>query len=156
SQERRPHHGVAFDADHQGLLRLRGCAGRGTIDHVRFARQGDRDVQPFEQMTDFDDTSPATARSLRAMERAQAVSRALTDAARRARFSSRARGAYSGGSFAARRGAKVIRALTIALFVLAVAVPNLVSIVYFGLLASDQFVSEAKFTISSAAIPKMD
>jgi capsular polysaccharide transport system permease protein len=92
----------------------------------------------------------------RAMERAQAVTRALTDAARRARFSTRARSAYRGGSFEARQGAKLMRAVTVALFVLMVVVPNLVGGIYFGLLASDQFVSEAKFTISSAAIPKMD
>jgi capsular polysaccharide transport system permease protein len=91
-----------------------------------------------------------------ALERAQAISRALTDAARRARFSSRARGAYRGGSFQARRGARFIRILAIALFVLMVAVPDLTAIVYFGLIASDQYVSEAKFTVSSGVIPKMD
>ena len=37
-----------------------------------------------------------------------------------------------------------------------VAVPNLVVSIYFGLIASDQYVSEAKFTVSSGAIPKMD
>jgi capsular polysaccharide transport system permease protein len=37
-----------------------------------------------------------------------------------------------------------------------VAIPDLVVTVYFGLIASDQYVSEAKFTVSSAAIPKMD
>jgi capsular polysaccharide transport system permease protein len=84
------------------------------------------------------------------------VSRALTDAARRARFSTRARGAYRGGSFAARSGAKLMRILTIALFVAMVALPNAVTILYFGLIASDQYVSEAKFTVSSGAIPKMD
>jgi len=93
--------------------------------------------------------------SLRALERAQAVSRALTDAARRARFAARSRGAY-GGSFHARRGAKLVRFLTIALFILVVAVPNVVATVYFGLIASDQYVSEAKFTVSSGVIPKMD
>jgi capsular polysaccharide transport system permease protein len=92
----------------------------------------------------------------RALERAQAISRALTDAARRARFSIRTRGAYRGGGFDLRRGAKLIRILTITLFVLLVAVPDFAATVYFGLLASDQFVSEAKFTVSSGAIPKMD
>jgi capsular polysaccharide transport system permease protein len=106
-------------------------------------------------MTDSDEPT-AFSPPFRAMERAQAVSRALTDAARRARFSARTRGAYRGGSFEARRGAKLIRALTIALFVLMVAVPDLTALVYFSFLASDQYVSEAKFTVSSAAIPKMD
>jgi len=91
-----------------------------------------------------------------ALERAQAISRALTDAARRARFSTRARGAYRGGSFEARRGTQLIRALTRTLFVLMVAVPDVVALFYFGFIASDQYVSEAKFTVSSGAIPKMD
>ncbi|MGA2895924.1 MAG: lipopolysaccharide biosynthesis protein, partial [Xanthobacteraceae bacterium] len=43
-----------------------------------------------------------------------------------------------------------------ALFVALVAVPDLVVCVYYGLIASDQYVSEAKFTVSSGAIPKMD
>ena len=84
------------------------------------------------------------------------MSRALTDAARRARFSIRARQAYRGGSFKARAGAKVMRFLTIALFVAMVVVPNLVAGIYFSLIASDQYVSEAKFTVSSGAIPQMD
>ena len=106
-------------------------------------------------MTDSDD-STAFSPPASALERAQAVSKALTDAARRARFSVRARGAYRGGSFEARAGAKFIRFVTITLFVMMVAVPDLVATVYFGLIASDQYVSEAKFTVSSAAIPKMD
>jgi len=92
---------------------------------------------------------------LTALERAQAVSRALTDAARRARFSTRARSAHR-GSFQARRGAQAIRILIIGLFVAIVAVPDLVASVYFGLIASDQYVAEAKFTVSSGIIPKMD
>jgi capsular polysaccharide transport system permease protein len=105
-------------------------------------------------MTDSDE--PAALSQPSALERAQVVSRALTDAARRARFSTRARGAYRGGSFASRPGAKLMRVLTIALFIAMVALPNLVAILYFGLIASDQYVSEAKFTVSSGAIPKMD
>lgn len=90
------------------------------------------------------------------LDRAQAVSKALADAARRARFSVRARGAHRGGSFQARSGAKLMRVLTLSLFVGLVAVPDLVVTVYYGLIASDQYVSEAKFTVSSGAIPKMD
>jgi capsular polysaccharide transport system permease protein len=106
-------------------------------------------------MTDSED-SGALSQTLGALERAQAVSRALTDAARRARFSVRARQAYRGGSFEARAGAKVMRILVIALFIAMVAAPDLLASVYFGLVASDQYVSEAKFTVSSGAIPKMD
>jgi capsular polysaccharide transport system permease protein len=106
-------------------------------------------------MTDSDDPT-AYSPPLRAMERARAVSLALTHAARRARFSVRARRAHHGGSFEARRGAKLMRVLSMTLFVLMVAVPNVVALIYFGLIASDQYVSEAKLTVSSAAIPKMD
>jgi capsular polysaccharide transport system permease protein len=106
-------------------------------------------------MTDSNQPTPFTP-AFGAVERAKAVSRSLADAARRARFSTRARSAYQGGSFEARRGAKLIRVLTRALLVLMVVVPNLMATLYFGLLASNQYVSEAKFTISSGAIPKMD
>lgn len=106
-------------------------------------------------MTDSDDPTALTPPPS-ALERAQAISRALTDAARRARLSTRGRGAYRGGSFEARRGAKLIRLLMIATFVLTVAVPNLVSALYFGLIASDQYISEAQFTVGSGVIPKMD
>jgi capsular polysaccharide transport system permease protein len=106
-------------------------------------------------MTDSGEPT-ALSPSLTALERAQAISRRLSDAARRARFSTRARGANRGGSFQARRGAELIRILTLATFVLLVAVPNLVAVLYFGLIASDQYLSEARFTVSSGVIPKMD
>jgi capsular polysaccharide transport system permease protein len=91
-----------------------------------------------------------------ALERAQAVSRALAEAARRARFSVRARRAYHGGSSRTRRGSKFIRIAAITLLIVVVAIPNLIALVYFGLLASDQYIAEAKFTVSSGIIPKMD
>jgi capsular polysaccharide transport system permease protein len=91
-----------------------------------------------------------------ALERTQRISRSLAEAARRARFSSRAKGAYEKSSFASRRGARMMRILRWVLFTALVALPNLASMAYFGLLASDQFVSEAKFTVSSGALPKMD
>jgi capsular polysaccharide transport system permease protein len=106
-------------------------------------------------MTDSDDPGPLLP-TTSALERAQAVSKALTDAARRARFSVRARQAYRGGSFEARAGARVMRILTLALFVAMVAVPDVIVGIYFSLIASDQYVSEGKFTVSSGAIPKMD
>jgi capsular polysaccharide transport system permease protein len=90
------------------------------------------------------------------LERAQAASRALAEAARRARFSSRARGAYQKTGFESRRNERMMRVIRIALLVLVVAIPNTVSLLYFSLLASDQYISEAKFTVSSGAIPKMD
>jgi capsular polysaccharide transport system permease protein len=104
-----------------------------------------------------DSTEPtALTQPQGALERAQAISRALTDAARRARFSTRARGAYRGGSFPAQRGAALMRVLTIAMLVILVVVPNIIAVLYFGLLASNQYISETRFTVSSGAIPKMD
>ena len=95
-------------------------------------------------------------RTINALERAEAVSRFLSEAARRARFSARARGAYQKSSFAERRGAKAMRIAFLVLLVVMVAIPNFVGVLYYGLLASDQYVAEAKFTVSSAAIPKLD
>jgi capsular polysaccharide transport system permease protein len=108
-------------------------------------------------MRDMDDESrPPEPKSANALERAEAISRFLAEAARRARFSARARGAYHSTGFESRRGAKAMRIAFLVMFVLMVAIPNLVSVVYFGLLASDQYVAEAKFTVSSGAIPKLD
>jgi capsular polysaccharide transport system permease protein len=90
-----------------------------------------------------------------ALERAQAVSRALADAARRVRFSTRARSAYRGGT-RVRRGSKLIRIAAIALLILVVVIPNCVALVYFGLIASDQYIAKAEFTVTGGIIPKMD
>lgn len=103
-----------------------------------------------------DSPPPPQPPSLGALERARAVQQALADAARRARFSSRARGAHQRTSFEARRGAKTMRMAFLALLVLVVALPNLAAALYYGLMASPQYVSEAKFTVSSGAIPKLD
>ena len=103
-----------------------------------------------------DTLEPFDPRVSSPLGRAQTISRALADAARRARFSSRARGAYGKTSFEERRGSQAMRFVTLALFVVLVAIPNLTAILYFGFMASDQFVSEAKFTVSSGAIPKLD
>lgn len=103
-----------------------------------------------------DAPKPPELRTPNPMERAEAVSRFLTDAARRARFSARVRGAYKDGSFASRRGARAMRIAFAILFVLVVAIPNVVSVVYFGIIASDQYVSEARFTVSGAEAPRSD
>jgi capsular polysaccharide transport system permease protein len=87
-----------------------------------------------------------------ALRRSTAVARALSDAARRARFSSRARSAFAG----TRRASRAMRLLRRALFVVIVAIPSLASAIYYGLVASGQYVAEAKFTVSGGSIPKMD
>lgn len=90
------------------------------------------------------------------LERARAASRALSDAARRARFSGRARAAYRGGSFDKQRGAGVLKVLVVGSFWLVVALPVAASVLYFGFMASNQYVSEVKFTVSSGALPVID
>lgn len=88
--------------------------------------------------------------------RAREVSQVLADAARVARFSSRARSAAQGSGYIARRGDKLLRFFKIASLILIIIIPNIISIIYFGMIASNQYLSEAKFTVSSGAIPKMD
>ena len=105
-------------------------------------------------MNDFE--QPRGPQSFNPLERTQAISRSLAEAARRARFSSRSRGAYEKSSFSSRRGARIMRIIRWVLFVVLVAIPNLLALAYFGLLASDQYLSEAQFTVSSGALPKMD
>jgi capsular polysaccharide transport system permease protein len=103
-----------------------------------------------------DAPKPPELRSQNPMQRAEAVSRFLADAARRARFSARVRGAYKDSSFTARRGARALRIAFAVLFVLLVAIPNVVSVAYYGLIASDQYVAEARFTVSGSETPRPD
>jgi capsular polysaccharide transport system permease protein len=99
--------------------------------------------------------TPVTVGSA-ALERARILSDALSDAARRARFSMRSRRSLTGGGFQARRGEKIMRWAVRASFIVVVAIPTIVAAVYYGFVASDQYVVEAKFTVSSGEIPKSD
>ncbi|PPD14889.1 MAG: lipopolysaccharide biosynthesis protein [Methylobacterium sp.] len=83
-----------------------------------------------------------------ALERARFVSQALSDAARRARFSSKARRNLSGGGFAARKGAVAFRWMTIISFWLIVAIPGALAVAYFGFVASDQYRVDVQFTVA--------
>jgi capsular polysaccharide transport system permease protein len=103
-----------------------------------------------------DAPKPPELRSSNPMERAEAVSRFLADAARRARFSARVRGAYKDSSFASRRGARALRIAFAILFVVMVAIPNVMGVIYYGLIASDQYVAEARFTVSGSDTPRPD
>jgi capsular polysaccharide transport system permease protein len=90
-----------------------------------------------------------------ALERARGLSNALSEAARRARFSTRSK-RYTGGGFQARRGARIMRLAIVISFYLVVAFPTLIGAVYYGLVASDQYISEARFTVSGGESPKLD
>lgn len=82
------------------------------------------------------------------MERARYVSQALSDAARRARFSSKSRRNLSSGGFAARKGAAAFYWMKIITFWLIVVIPGAISAVYFGFIASDQYRVDIKFTVA--------
>lgn len=86
--------------------------------------------------------------SMTALERARHVSQALSDAARRARFSSKSRRNLTGGGFAARKGAAAFRLMAIISFWLMVGIPGAVAIVYIGFLASDQYRVDVQFTVA--------
>jgi capsular polysaccharide transport system permease protein len=104
---------------------------------------------------EIDDSSRDTPRST-ALERARDLSKALANAARRARISTRSRRSYTGGGFNARQGAAVMRFIIFGSFWLIVALPSLTTSLYYGLIASDQYISEANFTVSGGETPKLD
>lgn len=83
-----------------------------------------------------------------ALERARYVSQALSDAARRARFSSKSRKNLSGGGFAARKGAAAFRWMMIISFWLIVGIPGAIAVAYFGFIASEQYRVDVQFTVA--------
>jgi capsular polysaccharide transport system permease protein len=105
---------------------------------------------------EVEDDSHVPQRSFSALERARNVSQALSDAARRARFSTRSRRAYAGGGFQARRGAGAVRLALLISFQLIVVIPTIACVIYFAFIASDEYVAEAKFTVSSSELPVSD
>lgn len=107
-------------------------------------------------MTDTTSGPPATGTALTPRERSQLVARALSDAARRARFSTRARKTLGAGGFKARRGQRLVRIILSVTFVLMVAVPSVAAVVYYGLIASPQYMAEARFTVRGGLQPRPD
>ena len=100
--------------------------------------------------------SNGSSRALQHLERARQISLALSGAARMARFSTRARDGYAAGGFGNRRGAAAFRLATLVSFVLCVALPSLATAAYYAFLASDQYVSTARFAVSTGVPTKMD
>ena len=80
-------------------------------------------------------------------ERSALVAKALSEAARRARFSTKSRRGRSGATYKARRSERLARLLQIATFVAFVAIPSLIATAYFGFVAADQYTTEARFTL---------
>ena len=101
-------------------------------------------------------TAVRIATASTALDRARNLSQALADAARRARISTRSRRNYTGGGFHARQGAGIMRLIILGSFWLMVVLPSVVAIFYYALIASDQYISEANFTISGGDTPKLD
>ncbi len=89
-------------------------------------------------------------------ERAALVARALSDAARRARFSTKSRRGRVSTSYRARRSQRLARLMQIATFILFVAIPGVAASVYFGLIAADQYTAEARFTVRGGLPAGMD
>jgi capsular polysaccharide transport system permease protein len=89
------------------------------------------------------------------LARASRVAQALSEVARRSRFSTRRRGGMGGG-FGARRGERFFRMAIKLSFLLIVVVPSTAATAYFALFAADQYVSEARFTVAGGAAPVSD
>ena len=89
-------------------------------------------------------------------QRAQLVAKALSEAARRARFSTKHRRNINAVGFRAQRGAKIVRLVKIVSFVCIVALPSLTVAAYYAFVASDQYTAEARFTVRGGLPPKLD
>ncbi len=91
-----------------------------------------------------------------ALQHAKDVSTALKEAARRARFSKRSRQASGADGFKANRVARTMRLLVLLSFILTCAIPTLSISIYYLFFASDQYVSEAQFTVAGGMTPSID
>ena len=89
-------------------------------------------------------------------ERAALVAKALSEAARRARFSTKRRRSLTASGFRARRGERLFKLLRVLSFVVIVVVPSLVAAGYLLFVASDQYTAEARFTVRGGLPPSMD
>ena len=107
-------------------------------------------------MTDSVSGTPTPGTALTPRERSQLIARALSDAARRARFSTRSRKTLGAGGFKARRGQRLVQIILMITFALMVVVPSVATAIYYGLIASDQYVSETRFTVRGGVQPKLD
>ena len=88
-------------------------------------------------------------------ERSERIARALSEAARRLRFSS-SRTVYSPVGRKARRHKLISRLIVVGGFVAFVAVPSLLASLYFGILAANQYQAEARFAVRSGAMAGID
>jgi capsular polysaccharide transport system permease protein len=102
--------------------------------------------------SELDAKIPATVDDPRALR--ESISRALRRAARKARAPA---AVISGGAgFQARKGARAFRLGLIAAFIALVLVPLVVESIYWGLIASKQYTTEAKFALRSGESSPLD
>lgn len=90
------------------------------------------------------------------IDRARQISAALSEVARLARFSTRAKRSYAAGGFGNRRGAAFLRIAVQASFALCVAIPALAVAIYYAFIASDQYVATARFAVSTGQPIQID
>lgn len=98
----------------------------------------------------------SASRSLQTLERARQISLALSGVARLARFSTKAKGGYAAGGFGNRQGAAAFRFVVLGSLLLCVVVPSIVTAIYYAFVASDQYVSAARFAVSTGQPVQMD
>ena len=113
-------------------------------------------MQSEDTDLDIDAGQPGDAPPGTALARIRAVSVALSDAARRSRLSSRRAAGLSSGGFENRAGAKLVRYMILASFILVFVAPTLAAIFYFGFYAADQYVAQAEFSVSAGESPMRD
>ncbi|SON54429.1 Vi polysaccharide export inner membrane protein VexD [Hartmannibacter diazotrophicus] len=96
------------------------------------------------------------SKAIAPLDRARNLSQALSDAARAARFSTRVGRSYGTGGFQARRGASLFRLVTMVTFMVFVVLPTLAACIYYAFIASDRYVSVAKFSVTVSTPPQLD
>lgn len=90
-------------------------------------------------------------------DQAAAVARNISQALKRAANKSRApAGVVTGGAYSTRPGDRLLRRGIAASFTLIVVLPVLFASLYWGLIASDQYVTEAKFSLHTSDGPSFE
>jgi capsular polysaccharide transport system permease protein len=89
-------------------------------------------------------------------ERADAVAKALSEAARRTRLSKKNKRHLSTDQYRGRRDEKLLRLIRRVSLVVLFLIPSFAVTVYYSFIASDQYVAEARFTVRGGAPPQLD
>lgn len=95
-------------------------------------------------------------RSPGALDKTGRVRDALRLTVRNLRSSARRRRGFDASAFSRRRGASLVSVLFRVSFVVVFLVPSVAALVYFGFIASSQYVAEAKFVVQGGDPVKLD